>query len=289
MTSAQTQIERVVANLKLLWLWVRAHGVLLIFAVLCASAALWLIEHDARLRREFELQQLRTETQAEVADLRARAAAAMGELQKNARLIENLESKRRDLERQSQDLRQRLSHLREEERLRVQQASTLAPRELAQRVAARLGPGGQVSGSGFQVSGADQGRPDTRHPTPDTSGAANPEPRIPSHGLTLTGQGLRGVETAFLQLDACREQSAVKDQMVSNCEARVGTAQTEIEKLNDSVSQLQETVRLKDQIAERTEAAHRAELVAARGTWRSRFVRVLKYVGVGVVIGVAVR
>jgi hypothetical protein len=97
------------------------------------------------------------------------------------------------------------------------------------------------------------------------------------------------VETAFLQLEACREQSAVKDQMVANCEARAGTAQTEIEKLSDSVSRLQETVRLKDLIAERTETAHRAELQAARGTWRSRFVRALKYVGVGVVIGIAVR
>jgi hypothetical protein len=76
---------------------------------------------------------------------------------------------------------------------------------------------------------------------------------------------------------------------VANCEARVAAAGTQIEKLNDSVSQLQETVRLKDQIAARIEAAHRAELKAARGTWRGRFVRALQYVGVGVVIGVAIR
>jgi hypothetical protein len=94
MTSAQTQIERAVAMFKPWWLWARAHGVLLILALLCASAALWLLEHDASLRRQFELQQLRTETQAQVADLRARAATAMGQLKENARLIENLESRR---------------------------------------------------------------------------------------------------------------------------------------------------------------------------------------------------
>jgi hypothetical protein len=105
----------------------------------------------------------------------------------------------------------------------------------------------------------------------------------------LNEAGLRQVETAFLQLDACREQSAVKDQMVSICEARAGAAEAEIGKLNDSVRTLQETVRLKDQIAARRETEHRAELRAARGTWRRRFVRALQYVAVGVVIGVVVR
>ncbi len=318
MTSAQTQIERVVAVLKAAGQWMHLHAALVIFALLCASVTLWLLEHDARLRREFQLQQLRTETKAEVADLRARAAAAMGQLKENARLIENLESRRSALAHEAEGLHQRLGSLREQERLRVQQASTLAPQELAQRVAARLGPEALRRDSGFGTR--DSGKEETgnskletgktptslgvpsipKNSAPQPADSPSTQPPAPSvrpadklpvssFQFPLSEAELRQVDTAFLQLDACREQSAVKDQMVSNCEARAGAAQTEIEKLNDSVSRLQETVRLKDQIAERTEAEHRAELAAARGTWRSRFVRALKYVGVGVVIGVAVR
>jgi TolA-binding protein len=318
MTKAQAQIARVVASLKVLRLWARAHAILVALVLIAAFAALWLLEHDARLRREFELQRLRTETKAEVADLRARGAAAMGELQENARQIESLESRRRGLQRDAQDLRQRLTLLREQERVRVQQAGTLAPRDLAQRVAARLGPEALRRDSGLGVR--DSGKEETGKAKMETGRAAvsaspssipensgtqradssstqPPAPGTPPPGefpvssfqFPLNEAGLRQVETAFLQLDACREQSMVKDQMVANCEARAGAAQTQIEKLNDSVNQLQEAVRLKDQIAVRTEAEHRAELQAARGTWRSRFVRALKYLGVGVVIGVAIR
>jgi hypothetical protein len=137
--------------------------------------------------------------------------------------------------------------------------------------------------SGPQTAGSSSTQP----PAPNTH--PNGQLPISDFQFPLNEADLRQVDTAFLQLDACREQSAVKDQIVSNCEARASAAQTQIEKLNDSVKQLQETVHLKDQVAERTEAEHRAELAAARGTWRSRFVRALKYVGVGVVIGVAVR
>ena len=66
-------------------------------------------------------------------------------------------------------------------------------------------------------------------------------------------------------------------------------AQAETATLGHSVSQLQEEVRLKDEIAARTEAEHRAELQAARGTRRGRFVRALEYIGVGEVIGSVVR
>jgi hypothetical protein len=129
--------------------------------------------------------------------------------------------------------------------------------------------------------------------TADSPGTHPPAPGTPppdefpvsSFQFPLSEAELRQVETAFLQLDACREQSAVKDQMAANCEARAGAAQSEIEKLNDSVSKLQQTVRLKDQIAARTEAEHRAELKAACGSRWARFKRALEYVAVGAALG----
>jgi len=341
MNEGQAKARRIIASVKTAWAWSRAHVVLIASVLLCASVALWLVEHDAALKRELELQQLRKQTAAEVADLRARAAAALGELKENARLIEDLESRRRALEREAEDLRKRLSLLREEERVRVQQASTLAPAELAQRVTARLGPEAQVSGVGGQVSGkggtgnssietrqssvasgqlpvATDNAPrakddfkfqiqDSRPSGPGTlnrqsipQGGNNRQSATPGTGSSsefpvssfefpLNEAELRQVETAFLQLDACHEQSAAQGRLVANCEERSAASRAVIENLNHSVSQLQEAVRLKDEIAARTEAAHRAELKAARGTWRGRFIRALEYVGVGVVMGIVVR
>ena len=353
MNLQREDIQKVVGVAQSAWSWAKAHAALVILIFLCASGALWLVEHDAALKRELELQQLRKQTTAEVADLRARAAAALGELKENARLIEGLESRRRALEREADDLRKRLSLLREEERVRVQQASALAPAELAQRVAARLGPGGLPTGnsglgtgekqsaarspesgtretgnwkleagqspvasgqlsvptdngprttadSKFQIQDSrprgpvalnrqsiPQGGNNRQSATPGTRSSS--EFPVSSFQFPLNEAELRQVETAFLQLDVCREQSAAQDRLVANCEERGAASRAVIENLNRSVNQLQETVQLKDEIASRTEAAHRAELKAARGTWRGRFIRALEYVGVGVVIGVVVR
>ena len=356
MSLQREDIQKVVGVAQSAWSWAKAHAALVILIFLCAAGALWLAEHDAALKRELELQQLRKQTTAEVADLRARAAAALGELKENARLIEGLESRRRALEREAEDLRKRLSLLREEERVRVQQASALAPAELAQRVAARLGPGGLATGnsglgtgekqsaarspesgtrengnwkletgqspvassraaggsvptdngprttddSKFQIQDSrprgpvavnrqsiPQGGNNRQSATPGTGSSS--EFPVSSFQFPLNEAELRQVETAFLQLDACREQSAAQDRLVANCEERGAASRAVIENLNRSVNQLQEAVRLKDEIASRTEASHRAELKAARGTWRGRFIRALEYVGVGVVIGVVAR
>ena len=119
--------------------------------------AIWLLEHDARLRREVELGQLKQQTAAQVTELRTRADAALRAAnEENARAIESLEARRRRLEREAEELRQRLVSLREEERARVGQVATLPASELEQRVAARLDPGSfatRDSGLGTRDSG----------------------------------------------------------------------------------------------------------------------------------------
>jgi len=253
------------------WRLVLGAGCLLFLAI-------WLLEHDARLRREVEFSQLKQQTAAQVAELRARADAALRASQEKARTIEGLESRRRRLEREAEELRQRLGSLREEERARVGQVATLPTSELEKRVAARLDPGN----FGVPDSG-------TKEQSPSPQPAAAGQPLAPSPQFVLTEEGTRRIETAFLELDSCRAQSAVKDGVLGNCQEQVATQATIAGEMRKSLADLNQAMRLKDEIAARTEALHRAELKAARGTRGSRFLRAVEYVGIGVVIGMVAR
>jgi len=260
--------------------------------------AIWLHEHDARLRRDLELQQLKKQTSAQVADLRARAEAAIREAnQKNARLIADLETRRRQLGREGEELRKRLLLLHEEERKRVSEVATLPASALAEHLAARLE--GQVSGVGGRVSEErvpdDRLRgpqtkdetPDPGHLKPDTE--QSPESRTLSPEFRLSEQGARRLETAFVELDSCREQSALKDRELANCQEQVAVNQAVAGEMHKSLNDLNQAIRLKDEILARVEAQHRAELKAARGARLGRFVRAVEYVALGVAVGVVVR
>jgi uncharacterized protein YlxW (UPF0749 family) len=269
-------------------------------------------EHDARLRRDLELQQLQQQTSAQVAALRARADTLLSAAnEKNARVIRDLDSHRRQLERKGEELRQRLLGLQEEEGQRLAEVDSLPAAVVAKRVADRLGSRGeqgpgardqglgkrdsgseeQASGVGGQVSGNelsdDQTRrasevsaaPDTWHPKPGTS-------LVPNPALALTEEGARRIEAAFIELDACREQAAAKDGALANCQEQVDTSRAMVGELNKSVNDLNQAIRAKDEILARVEAQHRAELKAARGSRLRRFGHALEYVGAGVVIGV---
>jgi hypothetical protein len=275
----------------------------------------WLLEHDARLRREVEFGQLKQQTAAQVTELRARADAALRAAnEEHARAIESLEARRRRLEREAEELRQRLVSLREEERARVGQVASLPASELEQRVAARLDPGNfGTRDSRLGTREPEECRSkaptpqdlapstqppapspqplaaDTRHPAPDTSPVPSPESRVPSPDFVLTEEGARRVETAFLELDSCRAQSAVKDGALGNCQEQVATRAAIAGEMRKSLDDLNQAIRLKDEIAARTETLHRAELRAARGSWGSRFLRAVEYVGLGVVIGLVAR
>ncbi len=248
MFNAEALARRTTETIKVAFVWARGHALLIALVLLGVSVPLWLLEHDAQLRREVEWRQVRQQTGKEVGELRARAEAAMAEFRSNALLIDRLEARRQGLEREAATLRQRLSSLRKEES-RVQQAAT--PGSIGMPPGSAPLPE-QVSGAGFQSP------PGTRNLTPDTL----PAP--------------------------CREQSALQDRLISNCEQRVEVSRAALEAAKKSALDLQDALRVKDDIAARQEAAHRAELKAARGSRLRRFGRVLQYVGVGVVIGVVV-
>ena len=109
----------------------------------------------------------------------------------------------------------------------------------------------------------------------------------PLQKMELDTAALRKVETAFVELDSCRAQAAVKDQQAANCREQLNSSAAIAERLGDSVRQLNEAVRLKDEILARREAEYRAELKAARGSRWDRFRKAVTYVAAGVVAGVA--
>lgn len=99
----------------------------------------------------------------------------------------------------------------------------------------------------------------------------SPEPQVPNPGLS-----------------ACREQLGVQDQLIANCEERAELNRAALEAAKRAALELGEALQAKDQIAARLEERHRAELKLARGSRLRRFGRALQYVGVGVMIGVAI-
>lgn len=299
MTAATGKVGQVIRGAKATRTWLRAHAALVVFALLCALAVLWLLEHDARLKQEVELKHLRRETATEVAALRERAERAIADHRENAKVIRDLETRRASLEREAEELRQRLSFLRKEERVRVQQASTAGHVELSAQDASPLGPeefGVRDSGLGtrglkgnsrFQIRDSNEiGRKETSKPSlaggPESAPSNHKSPAPSSKSLSPS----RETRVPSPELTACREQSAVQGQLISNCEERVDASQAVIDAMNRSVQDLEQTVRAKDEIAARLDAQHRAELRAARGSRWKRFTRAAKYVGAGVVIGI---
>jgi hypothetical protein len=114
-------------------------------------------------------------------------------------------------------------------------------------------------------------------------------PTSPSAALVLSDQGVRKVEGAFLELDSCRQQSQVIAQQVSNCEQQAKLDSALEQQQAGTISKLNAALADKDQILARSEAAHRAELKAARGTWRTRFYHAVEIFAGGFVAGVLVR
>jgi len=275
-------------------------------------------EHDARLRRSIELRQSKTETVARVKELEEQAAAAVRVAnQRNALVIRELEAGRQKLATEGERLRQRLAALEREGRARVERVATLPSNELAQRVAARLGTGAgeardsglatrdsglgtRGSGLGILNSGNTGGplpvadssslKPGSTKENPSTQPPApSPEATAAEPTMTLDTAALRQVETAFVRLESCREQSAAKDEQVANCREQLAASAAVAARMDDSLRELNQAIRLKDEILERREALHHAELKAARGSRLSRMRKALTYVAAGVVIGVAAR
>lgn len=292
------------------------------------AASLWLHEHDARVRAADELQRTRQQTAQQVAALASRAEAAVRAAnQQNAAAIAALESGRRSLAERARQLSAQLQSLKEQQQASAQAIAALSPAAIAEQMVERLGPASvvrgpspsQVEAAGAQAQKAAVGRPPLPQgldpsavvqsgfpPIHNDSGTQSREqeqptsvsPRFtPGNGpsstdagqLTLSAEGQRKVVTALSELDSCRAQSALQEQRLANCSQRIALDEKQIRTQADSLAKLNQALAAKDGILAAREAEYKTELAAARGTWLRRAAGALKFVAVGVGIGLVIR
>ena len=106
--------------------------------------------------------------------------------------------------------------------------------------------------------------------------------------MALTGSGARKVEAALVELNACRAESTVQNQQVTNCQARAATDGATIQRQASSIASLNQALQAKDRILNQQETEYKAELRAAKGTFWGRVARAAKHVAIGVAVGVAI-
>jgi hypothetical protein len=140
-------------------------------------------------------------------------------------------------------------------------------------------------GEGSNSSGG-EGR---NNPGGGASNNAGGEGQKSPAALVLSEQGVRKVETAFIELDSCRQQAQVMGQQVANCEQQAKLDSAAQEQQSDTITKLKAALADKDQILAQSEEAHRAELNAARGTWRTRLLHAVEIFAGGFIAGVLVR
>jgi hypothetical protein len=286
----------------------------------------WSCERGARLQQTLETEQIRQKAQDDAARLEAHAAATLREARAQHEAAMRALANRRDrLEREAADLRARLATLQRQEAVQTAEVAALPLPQVVQRLSARLGEAGirdlglgirEITGprdsrlgdkaeSKIPVLQANERKParDSELAKPNSGignqqlAIGNPQPPVPGPQppapstpvLALTEAGARAAETAFLQLDACRAASAVKDQELANCRESVRVHQSAIQQQDNTLDKLNAALADKDQLLAKRDEACRAELKLARGTRRARFFAALKYVAAGVLLGVLLR
>ena len=78
-------------------------------------------------------------------------------------------------------------------------------------------------------------------------------------------------------------------QQVTNCAQQAKLDSAMQEQQSGTIAKLNAALADKDQVLARSEEAHRAELKAARGTWRARLIRAAEIFAGGFIAGVLVR
>ena len=102
--------------------------------------AFWLQQHDARIRQQAEVQQLRNQTSAEVAALRKQAEQDVKQANvENAKAIAKLEQRRQQVVQQNRTLAAQLARLREQAQIQAGEVATLPISQIVNRVTTQLG------------------------------------------------------------------------------------------------------------------------------------------------------
>ncbi len=104
------------------------------------AGAFWMQQHDARIRRQARLQQLRNQTSDQVSALRSQAAQAVRQANvENKKVLQELEQRRQQAVEQNLQLAAQLARLRKQAQIQAGEVATLPISEIVTRVAAQLG------------------------------------------------------------------------------------------------------------------------------------------------------
>jgi len=243
----------------------------------------WSCEHRARQRETAEAQQAKKQAAAQISALQKQAASAVRDAQLSTQAAKEIEGQRQQLARDADGLRQSLDSLRSQQLTHENELASQTTEEVVKQVTARL----QAAQALLPVPANS-----AAHPNPQAGVPAPPAVLAPQNGqaaLVLSDEGARKVENAFVELDSCRQQSEVIAQQMSNCDQRAKLDSALEEQQAGTISKLNAALADKDQILARSEAAHRAELKAVRGTWRTRLYHTVEVFAGGFIAGVLVR
>jgi hypothetical protein len=286
----------------------------------------WSCKRQAHRRDMVQAQQVKKQAAEEISRLQQQAAGALRDAKQSAQAVRELEAQRQQLARQAEGLSQSLESLRKQELARADEVATLPTSEVVSRVASRLqeqvtgnreqgtgqqginpltrpAPAGESAGAGHPLPQGGEGQNNPggegqkspaagkgeKQPAPDTQQLVPNPPSPSSPALVLSDQGVRKVETALIELDSCRHETQVMGQQVSNCEQQSKLNSAISDQQSGTIAKLNAALADKDQILAQSEEEHRAELKAARGTWRSHFFRAVEYFAGGFIAGVLVR
>ncbi len=260
----------------------------IVTAGFCALVVLvWLVDHAGQVRKAGELAEVRKQASADISSLKAQADSARREADRqHAQVIRGLQARQAKLARAGEELRERLAALQQEERKQVEQAATLPTFEVATRVAARLG---LSAASGIDGTAGDPKGEAIRRLTDPTNRHGDQASAGTSPELRLDETAQRKVLADLARLDACEEQSMVLNRQVENCTAQVATQAELIHQQSASIESLHVALADQDKMVAELKKEQQAELKAVRGTLWHRLVRTLEHVGIGVVIGAALR
>jgi len=253
----------------------------------------WSCEHRARQHEAAETQQAKKQAAQQISELQKQAASAVRDAQRSSQAAKELEGQRQQLARDADGLRRSLDSLRNQELVRANDLANLTTEEVVKRVMARLeeqGTGNREQGTEPAAGSGNEGSQKRGQDARTTAGGTPaPQAAAAQAALVLSDQSVRKVESAFVELDSCRQQSQMIAQQMSNCDQRAKLDSALEEQQAGTISKLNAALADKDQILARSEAAHRAELKAVRGTWRTHFYHAVEVFAGGFVAGVLVR
>lgn len=240
--------------------WVRAgkHWKYALAAVLALAGYVWLKEHDARLRAEASVESSQKAAQATIEKLNSSAKSALETAAASQAQVAALGKHQAALIAAQQDLQQQLAGALQAQRSRDEGIAAMTPERLLAAVKEQM---------------------------------ASAAP-APGGGVTISDQDTRKVESCFLDLAGCREQSGIKDAEIANFGQQLTVSKQIQEAMQESYGAMRTVSGSKDAIIATQSKQFEAELKAARGGPAERFWNRIKFplgIGIGLVAGYEAR